>query len=373
MLDKINLDKSGPIPLYQQLERAISVMIESGALKSGDRLPDGVQIAQSLGVSIKTVKNTFRVLSEKGLVIRKRHAGTFVAQPEQNSIPTIGFFYLHESEIFMARVAEYIQRYCARRNIDLKIVSFDWDYYNTVDLCAEIAGMELAGAILMAINTEGCRKSFHALEESGFPHVRFGNTIFKGELTAPLVRGDDTDKVRSAMDYLWRMGHRRIGSVYYRPGSDEMREYINFYSKHGGHKEGWLMQVAFSGPPEKWFGFPEPGMAVDYIERNPDITAVIVENGSVCAELMQHASRAGKSLPRDLSFICLADWPGLNVMVPPVTAFKVPRKAMAERACQILFDIMENNASHSKRIDAMKYKLIERSSVSYREIAGCFN
>ncbi len=363
MLDKINLDKSGPIPLYQQLERAISVMIESGALKSGDRLPDGVQIAQSLGVSIKTVKNTFRVLSEKGLVIRKRHAGTFVAQPEQNSIPTIGFFYLHEAELFMSKVASHIQRYCALHNYNLKIVSFDLDYYNNINLHQEFTKRNLKGAMLVAVNTEGCRKSFHALEESGFPHVRFGNAMFQDELSAPLVRGDDAGKTRMVIDYLRRKGHSRIGLAYFERGSDVEQEYLNFYDKNGCHKEEWLMRVRFSGPPEKWTGFPEPGMAADYIERNPDITAVIVENGSVCAELMQHASRAGKSLPRDLSFVCLADWPGLNVMVPPVTAIKVPGEAMAERACQILFDIMENNASHSKRVDALPYELIERDSV----------
>ena len=75
----INIDRTSPVPLYFQLAQHFEAAIRSGALKVGSRLDNEVQLAERLGLSRPTVRAAFLYLSNKGLVVRKRGAGTLVA------------------------------------------------------------------------------------------------------------------------------------------------------------------------------------------------------------------------------------------------------------------------------------------------------
>jgi len=75
----INIDRTSPVPLYFQLAQHYEAAIRSGALKVGSRLDNEVQLAERLGMSRPTVRAAFLYLSNKGLVVRKRGAGTLVA------------------------------------------------------------------------------------------------------------------------------------------------------------------------------------------------------------------------------------------------------------------------------------------------------
>jgi GntR family transcriptional regulator len=75
----ISIDRTSPVPLYFQLAQHYEAAIRSGALKVGARLDNEVQLAERLGLSRPTVRAAFMYLSNKGLVVRKRGAGTLVA------------------------------------------------------------------------------------------------------------------------------------------------------------------------------------------------------------------------------------------------------------------------------------------------------
>src|SRR5712671_5501197 len=75
----ITIDRTSPVPLYFQLAQHFESAIRSGALKVGTRLENEVQLAEMLGLSRPTVRAAFLYLANKGLVVRKRGAGTVVA------------------------------------------------------------------------------------------------------------------------------------------------------------------------------------------------------------------------------------------------------------------------------------------------------
>src|ERR1044071_8075242 len=76
----ISIDRTSPVPLYFQLAQHYEAAIRSGALKVGSRLDNEVQLAERLGMSRPTVRAAFLYLPIKGLVVRKRRAGTLVAK-----------------------------------------------------------------------------------------------------------------------------------------------------------------------------------------------------------------------------------------------------------------------------------------------------
>ena len=66
-------------PLYLRLERGIEESIEEGYVAINDALPAERELAQALGVSRVTVRNAVRVLVDKGILVQRHGAGTFVA------------------------------------------------------------------------------------------------------------------------------------------------------------------------------------------------------------------------------------------------------------------------------------------------------
>ena len=76
----IAIDRASPVPLYFQLAQHLEAAIQSGALEPGARLENEAELAVRLGLSRPTVRSAFGYLSNKGLIVRKRGAGTVVAK-----------------------------------------------------------------------------------------------------------------------------------------------------------------------------------------------------------------------------------------------------------------------------------------------------
>lgn len=72
------MDHASPVPLYYQVATQIETAIDSGDLPVGARLGNEIDLAARLGLSRPTVRQAIGSLVDKGLVIRRRGAGTQV-------------------------------------------------------------------------------------------------------------------------------------------------------------------------------------------------------------------------------------------------------------------------------------------------------
>jgi GntR family transcriptional regulator len=70
------------VPLYVQIAEGLLDRIESGELKSGDRLPSERELSEKLGVNRMTLRRALRVIEDQGLLVRRRGSGTYVAEPK---------------------------------------------------------------------------------------------------------------------------------------------------------------------------------------------------------------------------------------------------------------------------------------------------
>ncbi len=75
------LNTESPLPLYHQLAEILTTKIRSGEYAPGTRIPPETGLAQAYGIGRPTVRQAVDILVRKGLVKRRRGAGTFVAEP----------------------------------------------------------------------------------------------------------------------------------------------------------------------------------------------------------------------------------------------------------------------------------------------------
>lgn len=75
-------DTAGPmLPLYHRLARCLESAIQAGNPSLTGILGNEVQMAARFGVSRATMRRAILALVDKGLLVRKRGAGTYVVQP----------------------------------------------------------------------------------------------------------------------------------------------------------------------------------------------------------------------------------------------------------------------------------------------------
>src|SRR5438445_10617915 len=74
----LNLDRSGPIPLYYQIAKRLREAIGSGELSAGTRVENEQTLVVQLGISRPTIRRAFQELVDEGLLVRQRGIGTQV-------------------------------------------------------------------------------------------------------------------------------------------------------------------------------------------------------------------------------------------------------------------------------------------------------
>jgi DNA-binding transcriptional regulator YhcF (GntR family) len=81
----IVLNRQSSVSLTDQLVRQLRNQIREGTLPAGTRLPTLKSLASALGISAPVVQRSYRFLADRGILINRRRAGTFVS-PEAGSI-----------------------------------------------------------------------------------------------------------------------------------------------------------------------------------------------------------------------------------------------------------------------------------------------
>ena len=88
MLD-VNIDRSAPLPLHDQVAAQIRRAIAEGEAGPGERLPLAKDLAAVLGANKNTVLRAMHLLRDEGLLEFRRGRGITVAgTPQQGAVLT---------------------------------------------------------------------------------------------------------------------------------------------------------------------------------------------------------------------------------------------------------------------------------------------
>ena len=86
MLD-VNIDRSGPVPLHDQVAAQIRRAIAEGEAAPGERLPLARDLAAVLGVNRNTVLRALHLLRDEGLLEFRRGRGiTVLGTPQRGAV-----------------------------------------------------------------------------------------------------------------------------------------------------------------------------------------------------------------------------------------------------------------------------------------------
>jgi GntR family transcriptional regulator len=78
ILSQIHIAKDSNTPIYKQLQEQLERLIANDAWRPREPLPSETSLAQTLNISVMTVRQAMAQLVHKGLIYREKGRGTFV-------------------------------------------------------------------------------------------------------------------------------------------------------------------------------------------------------------------------------------------------------------------------------------------------------
>ena len=75
----VNLDYQSRIPIYEQIVNGIENYVALGILKEKTQIPSIREMASNLGINPNTVKKSYDILENKGIIATISTKGTFIA------------------------------------------------------------------------------------------------------------------------------------------------------------------------------------------------------------------------------------------------------------------------------------------------------
>ena len=177
-----------------------------------------------------------------------------------------------------------------------------------------------------------------ACVENHIPFVLINRNVDSGNVNAVLL--DEEFGMRSSLDHLFGLGHRKIahiaGPVFSSTGYERAQAFINYMKLNdlGSTLVEYTNRFTID---EGYSAFRR------LLTRNNDFTAVIACSDMCALGCMDAMSEMALSIPQDISVIGNNDIPFISRMNPALTTISIPKYEMGQQATRILLNVIEGN------------------------------
>jgi GntR family transcriptional regulator, arabinose operon transcriptional repressor len=362
---------------YEQVFEVMRERIESGNYQPGTRIPSEAFLIQEFGVSRPTVARAMRDLERRGLVSRRRGAGTYVMHTRSGSkqfgllIPGLG-----ATEVFepicaaMAQVAQRcghtllwgaatIGKSTEELQVDKGAIAWE--------LCQQFIRDRVSGVFFAPLEMIPDQQSINeriagAFAEADIPVVLLDRDYvsYPGRSKHDLVGVNNRRVGHAITSHLFDVGCERLLFVL-RPGSAN-----SVHARVAGFTEAFLthrlpfdIQTVHECEPQD----------TDYIrailrKHRPD--GIVCGNDVTAGRLLHTLDEIGVRVPRDLKIAGVDGVPYADLLRVPLTTVRQPFAAIGDAAYHAMLDRIKRPHIATRQI-TLDCELVVRESTSPAE------
>lgn len=201
-------------------------------------------------------------------------------------------------------------------------------------------------------------RALKALEKVDVPTVLMGKI---DGLNLPFIDVDNLKAAEKATAYMLELGHRAIACI-----SSAPREYTATPERVGGYQNALTKAgIPINENLIRYADF-DPKSGYDcmqsLLQSGESFTAVFVASDNVAIGAKAALREANLRVPDDISLVGFDDIPWAQYSDPPLTTIKLPAELLAQSACELLLDLIQDgNAGQSHQM-VLDTELIIRKS-----------
>ena len=307
---------------WKTIAADLSKRIQSGELVVGAKVPSGLDLASSWGVSRHTAHRAIEELQRQGMVVRQRRWGTVVADPASCKTGRVAFLVDQFAQAYNFPSGDLIRGIQDSLGEEVNLVIAE----SKSDPDVEIRQLrkfqsEVDGLILYPTSNPRSTPSIQRVIESGLPTVILDR--LPDGVRTDAVTSDNEGATLRAIRALEARGHRRIGFFsFYKPDVSTVKERHRAYqcalSEVGVDEVGELTRWF----PRELDGNPHGFVQAVYdslftlLRQDNPITALFCVQDAFAAAALQACDHMGISVPDDLELATFNDWPPMMLRSP---------------------------------------------------------
>jgi GntR family transcriptional regulator, arabinose operon transcriptional repressor len=311
-------------PKYLELSRLLESDIKRGRWAPGGLLPTEHQLTKELAVSRNTVRQALTQLENRKMITRVRGKGTFVAeaqsQPGEGGQTSLASAFAFISPQLRTTVVSSLlvgfQEACAGHYYDMLLGKTDNDIGRQADVIIQMLERKVGGIAILPTVVPTPPHQLRHIQSHRVPLVLCHRTVEGVSAPSVVFRGDDVGRTLAAE--LVRLGHRRIGFLFfyrysliegYRKGIQDV------LSQSGADPEG-IVSVEYGtfdpAPPNNLDDMSDRDeqaiqQGLSQLLALPDPPTVIFCSQAQTAEVAYlQLTAMGFEIPRDISLVCVS-------------------------------------------------------------------
>lgn len=267
---------------------------------------------------------------------------------------TIGLIVPSVADPFFSTAAAAIQDVARQHGTLVLLAASDNQHLREQEQVTSFIQRRIDGLIL----TPSEAAASDMLRHAEFPVVCFDRPFPGGSL--PSVISDNYGGARAATEYLVHRGYRRILCLAGDPKLFTSRRRVR------GHRD----VIRASGLPylaalDIQDANGVAAAVMPYITGKAQVDAIFCIKNALTVQVYKLLRRAGVAVPQKVALLGFDDFDLADTLEPPITVVRQPIEAMATKAAEMLFELLEKHEIEPKPV-TLKVELVERGSVLYR-------
>jgi transcriptional regulator, lacI family len=194
------------------------------------------------------------------------------------------------------------------------------------------------------------------IEEHRCPYVTLNGVC--GE-AGSAVMSDEPANIRMVMEYLYRLGHRRIAYLNSPPVMERHHSGIE-------REQGYLDFLnARRLPVIDGYGITPLPVAEQFeLVRRQGATAIVTFQLEIAVEVLETAWRRGVKVPRELSVVTFDDSWHARHTIPPLTCCKIAANEMGKETARLIMAKVADPEAYKTEMFRFAGEVIERESTA---------
>jgi len=331
---------------YSMLKAFLKDEILMGRIKPGEKIPSENTLSERFSLSRQTVRKAISILVNEGFLYTEHGRGTFCRDrsTSRKDSGNIGVITTYISEYIFPRLIQGIDKVLSENGCRIILKNTGNSIEKEAACLDDLLGKDVAGLIIEPTKSavfSNNLKYYEALDKHNIPYVFIHGTYQKLEDKPQVVLDDELGEYR-AVDYLIKMGHKKIVGIF---KADD----IQGINRHKGYARA-LAENGISYDPEAviWFHtedrYTKPAAAVkNLVLAGPKLDAVAAYNDEIAVKVIHQLKDMEVRVPEDVSVVGFDD--SFLAENGPVKLSTVshPKEKLGEAAAELLLELMKQD------------------------------
>jgi LacI family transcriptional regulator len=274
----------------------------------------------------------------------------------QSIPPTLGLVITDITNPFFTAMASVIEDVASRYGYNIILCNTRRNLKKEMEFLEVLWRRKVDGLIIAPVDDK--KSSLQDFLKHNIPVVFVDRSLKETEASAVLL--DNVEGAFTAVDYLIRLGHRRIGLINGRrntmTGQERLQGYLKALKEHGlAIGEGLISEGRYSveggrQATEELLNLPHPP------------TAIFSSGGVMTVGALLEIKERNVKIPEDLSIISFDDEKWCLLIDPPLTVVAQPVHEIATEAAQLVIQLIQGWGADAAQKIILKPELIIRGS-----------